>query len=574
MPPDRFAQNGRHFAGWTLDGLRHAQNPLPLVMNADKTVEVAWAAEQKVTFVVSGHGAIVDSLLDAAGGSVLINTANPTRTVVFEAGGVHTLTAIPADGYGFVGWQGDSTIAGRLGTRSVNTAVPNYAITSPLFAETTVTAVFAPCGSPYTVIDYPFNGQTLGQFPGGWTGQGAGFGQGAEIEREDGSTKYVANGPLTQFDCILERPQENLDTDTTFAYRFTSDADESQGISVQTRYVDFDNRAAVTISPTTLAVTNRGGGVGRGHGVDFYSERDTWYAVRVKTLGDKMHVWIQKQADKATPVDWDTVIASTPPAITNGDYPLLLTSIPDGGQMTFRVNLTTKYLDNPGALQVDDMHVDAWPCDTGHPVLPPMNGQIAAYPVFIEYPSQTSVTVKNTGTTEAKGHVYIAAPFGISPTDFDLQPGATQEFTISFAPPAESAQDYTATIYFVAGTAATASVHTSSNTNASTDGTVIITEILPINTNTYMDESGQYPSIIELHNVGTADVDLHNWCLTDTSATPGKWRFRVRSSRLQMAMSWFSALQTESRERDFTRRYKWTVSMGGTYTSTSQMRRL
>jgi hypothetical protein len=54
---------------------------------------------------------------------------------------------------------------------------------------------------------------------------------------------------------------------------------------------------------------------------------------------------------------------------------------------------------------------------------------------------------------------------------------------------------------------------------------VRITEFMASNTHTLTDEDGDSSDWIELQNTTTNSVSLLNWSLTDSSSTPGKWRF-------------------------------------------------
>ncbi len=56
-------------------------------------------------------------------------------------------------------------------------------------------------------------------------------------------------------------------------------------------------------------------------------------------------------------------------------------------------------------------------------------------------------------------------------------------------------------------------------------GTVRINEVMASNGATIADEDGEYPDWIELHNYGTAPVDLSGWGLSDNRGSPFKWRF-------------------------------------------------
>jgi hypothetical protein len=54
---------------------------------------------------------------------------------------------------------------------------------------------------------------------------------------------------------------------------------------------------------------------------------------------------------------------------------------------------------------------------------------------------------------------------------------------------------------------------------------VVITEFMAVNDTTLADEDGNYTDWIELHNAGSAAVDLDGWYLTDNDGNLRKWRF-------------------------------------------------
>ncbi|OPX22381.1 MAG: hypothetical protein B1H04_05080, partial [Planctomycetales bacterium 4484_123] len=53
---------------------------------------------------------------------------------------------------------------------------------------------------------------------------------------------------------------------------------------------------------------------------------------------------------------------------------------------------------------------------------------------------------------------------------------------------------------------------------------VVISEFMAINDRVLADEDGDHPDWIELHNAGSAAVNLDGWFLTDTSANLSRWR--------------------------------------------------
>ena len=56
-------------------------------------------------------------------------------------------------------------------------------------------------------------------------------------------------------------------------------------------------------------------------------------------------------------------------------------------------------------------------------------------------------------------------------------------------------------------------------------GKILITEFMAINDNTIIDEDGDFPDWIELHNPGTSVVNLAGWYLTDNPGSLNKWMF-------------------------------------------------
>lgn len=54
---------------------------------------------------------------------------------------------------------------------------------------------------------------------------------------------------------------------------------------------------------------------------------------------------------------------------------------------------------------------------------------------------------------------------------------------------------------------------------------VVINEVMSSNTNTLQDEDGAYSDWVELYNADVNPVDLTGWGLSDSYATPFKWRF-------------------------------------------------
>ena len=56
-------------------------------------------------------------------------------------------------------------------------------------------------------------------------------------------------------------------------------------------------------------------------------------------------------------------------------------------------------------------------------------------------------------------------------------------------------------------------------------GQVVISEFMASNTHTLADEDGEFTDWIEIHNAGSATVNLLDWSLTDDLTDPAQWRF-------------------------------------------------
>jgi hypothetical protein len=54
---------------------------------------------------------------------------------------------------------------------------------------------------------------------------------------------------------------------------------------------------------------------------------------------------------------------------------------------------------------------------------------------------------------------------------------------------------------------------------------VVISEFMAANQGTRADEDGDYSDWIEIHNTGSAAIDLNGWYLTDDDQDLRKWRF-------------------------------------------------
>jgi len=56
-------------------------------------------------------------------------------------------------------------------------------------------------------------------------------------------------------------------------------------------------------------------------------------------------------------------------------------------------------------------------------------------------------------------------------------------------------------------------------------GAVVLNEFMAANTNTIADEDGNFDDWIELYNSSAGPVNIGNYCLSDASSQPAKWRF-------------------------------------------------
>ncbi len=62
------------------------------------------------------------------------------------------------------------------------------------------------------------------------------------------------------------------------------------------------------------------------------------------------------------------------------------------------------------------------------------------------------------------------------------------------------------------------------------DPTVVINEVMPINTSTASDQNGEYDDWIELFNLTSATIDLSGYYLSDTKKDVTKWKFPQNTS--------------------------------------------
>jgi uncharacterized repeat protein (TIGR01451 family) len=72
--------------------------------------------------------------------------------------------------------------------------------------------------------------------------------------------------------------------------------------------------------------------------------------------------------------------------------------------------------------------------------------------------------------------------------------------------------------------------------------TLVISEFMANNETTIADEDGAFSDWIEIYNPGLDDVDLTDWCLTDSATTLSKWRFpAVTLGSRQFMLVWASS---------------------------------
>jgi hypothetical protein len=83
-------EDGYRFVGWSGD-LSGAQNPASLLMDSDKTIGATFVPQFRVDLQVASGGSVT---LDPPGG-------------LYDEGSTVTLTALPEEGHGFIGWSGD-----------------------------------------------------------------------------------------------------------------------------------------------------------------------------------------------------------------------------------------------------------------------------------------------------------------------------------------------------------------------------------------------------------------------------------------------------------------------------------
>jgi hypothetical protein len=57
------------------------------------------------------------------------------------------------------------------------------------------------------------------------------------------------------------------------------------------------------------------------------------------------------------------------------------------------------------------------------------------------------------------------------------------------------------------------------------DATVVVNEVMPVNSVTAADQNGEYDDWIELYNLSSSPVNLSGYYLSDNKKEPGKWKF-------------------------------------------------
>jgi hypothetical protein len=57
------------------------------------------------------------------------------------------------------------------------------------------------------------------------------------------------------------------------------------------------------------------------------------------------------------------------------------------------------------------------------------------------------------------------------------------------------------------------------------DPTVVINEVMPVNSSTAADQDGEFDDWIELYNLTSSSIDLSGYYLSDDSKNPAKWQF-------------------------------------------------
>jgi hypothetical protein len=61
------------------------------------------------------------------------------------------------------------------------------------------------------------------------------------------------------------------------------------------------------------------------------------------------------------------------------------------------------------------------------------------------------------------------------------------------------------------------------------DPTVVINEVMPVNSSTAMDSNGEYDDWVELYNLTSKAIDLSGYYLSDTKKDILKWKFPINT---------------------------------------------
>lgn len=68
-------------------------------------------------------------------------------------------------------------------------------------------------------------------------------------------------------------------------------------------------------------------------------------------------------------------------------------------------------------------------------------------------------------------------------------------------------------------------IYSCKKTYETPDSSVVINEVLPVNSITMPDQNGEYDDWIELFNLSASSVSLTGYYLSDDKKEPGKWKF-------------------------------------------------
>jgi len=82
------------FAGWT--GIESADNPLTITVNSNQNIAASFEKRKyPLTINIEGEGTVTEEII------------NTGKTTDYDSGTTVKLTAVPSEGWGFVGWSGD-----------------------------------------------------------------------------------------------------------------------------------------------------------------------------------------------------------------------------------------------------------------------------------------------------------------------------------------------------------------------------------------------------------------------------------------------------------------------------------